>query len=524
MKKTPASIFNDVLGPVMRGPSSSHVAAASRIGRLIYISSGGGIESAIVDFDINGSLAESYDGHGSDIGLVSGLLGMELTDSKMPEALKIAKENNVNIEFRISDYGAVHPNNYRIHVTNKDGRKYLWEAISTGGGMIKFQKFNNFTIDIIGDFYELLIITTNNKNREDIKKYFDKEFKNIEYIDISKNKNDKLLIDLKSRDSFNEKNLNNIKNEFDVKDLIYIQPVLPILGSKNIKVPFNNPMEALEYAKKTDKKLWELACLYESQRGGITEKEVFKQMEKLINIMEESVRLGLEGTYYEDRILEQQSNLIDKTSNKDKLLPIDSINNMVKNITAIMEVKSSMGIIVAAPTAGACGALPGTLIAVKDSFDLNKNELIKGMLSAALIGIFIAEGSTFAAEVAGCQAECGSACGMAAAGLCEMFNGTAKQCIDSASIALQGITGLVCDPIANRVEVPCLNKNIMAGSNAISSATMGLAGYDKVIPLDETIKAIKDIGDRLPIELRCTYGGLGKTKTSNRIRKELEKK
>lgn len=187
-----------------------------------------------------------------------------------------------------------------------------------------------------------------------------------------------------------------------------------------------------------------------------------------------------------------------------------------------MEVKSSMGVIVAAPTAGSCGCLPGTLIGVGRSIGASKDEITKGMLAAGLIGIFIAESATFAAEVAGCQVECGAGSAMAAAGVAQMAGGTVEECINAASIALQNVTGLACDPVANRVEVPCLGKNIMGGSNAISSANMALAGYDKVIPLDQTIKAMYDIGLKLPLELRCTFGGLGKTEASLQIRKKLE--
>lgn len=147
--------------------------------------------------------------------------------------------------------------------------------------------------------------------------------------------------------------------------------------------------------------------------------------------------------------------------------------------------------------------------------------LTKGLLAAGLIGVFIAEQATFAAEVAGCQAECGVGSAMAAAAVVQMMGGSVAQCVDAASMAMQSITGLVCDPVANRVEVPCLGKNIMGGVNAIAAASMILAGYDKVIPLDETILAMYDIGQKLPQELRCTFGGLGKTKTSCELCKRL---
>lgn len=140
MEKMPSSIFNDVIGPVMRGPSISHVAAAARIGRLIHMSAENQVQQVIVDFDPNGSLAESYHGHGSDIGLVSGLLGMELTDPRVGISLDVAKQENVDVQFNIIDYGAVHPNNYRMKVTSGTGKTHLWEAISVGGGMIEMQK------------------------------------------------------------------------------------------------------------------------------------------------------------------------------------------------------------------------------------------------------------------------------------------------------------------------------------------------------------------------------------------------
>jgi L-serine dehydratase len=144
------------------------------------------------------------------------------------------------------------------------------------------------------------------------------------------------------------------------------------------------------------------------------------------------------------------------------------------------------------------------------------------MLAAGLIGVFIAEAATFAAEVAGCQVECGAGSAMAAAALAQMMRGSVEHCLDAASMALQNISGLVCDPVANRVEVPCLGKNVMCGLNAVASANMALAGFDKVIPLDQTIAAIYDIGRKLPLELRCTLGGLGRTEASALIREKLE--
>lgn len=158
MAKLPASLFNDVIGPVMCSPSSSHVAGATRIGILVHQSLGGDVRSVLVEFNANGSLAESYHGHGSDIGFVSGLLDIDLTDPRVPDACTIAERGGVEVAFSILDYGASHPNNHRIAVAGGDGRTPHWEAVSVGGGMVEMQRFEGFPMSIDGDYHEYLLL------------------------------------------------------------------------------------------------------------------------------------------------------------------------------------------------------------------------------------------------------------------------------------------------------------------------------------------------------------------------------
>jgi len=166
--------------------------------------------------------------------------------------------------------------------------------------------------------------------------------------------------------------------------------------------------------------------------------------------------------------------------------------------------------------------LPGACLAVADEMDLSDEAVAKAMLAAGLIGVFIATHSTFAAEVAGCQAECGAAASMAAAALVTLGDGSTSQAIAAASMALQSSLGMICDPVASRVEVPCLGKNVLAASNALSSANMALADYDAVIPLDEVIETADRVGRSLPRELRCTaLGGLSVSKTAQEIAAHL---
>jgi L-serine dehydratase len=245
-------------------------------------------------------------------------------------------------------------------------------------------------------------------------------------------------------------------------------------------------------------------------------------MQEIILIMESSIQTGIEGTSYQDRILGYQSGAFRTQMNRNNLLDGGILNQIILYVTALMEMKSSMGVIVAAPTAGSCSGLPGACIGAAHAMGLPVEEMAKAMLSAGMIGIFIAAHATFAAEVGGCQAECGAASGMAAASLVCLSHGTVQQALNAASMALQNILGMICDPVANRVEVPCLGKNVLAASNALACANMALANFDAVIPLDEVIETMDRVGKSLPVQLRCTaLGGLSTTPTSKKIEQRL---
>jgi L-serine dehydratase len=221
-------------------------------------------------------------------------------------------------------------------------------------------------------------------------------------------------------------------------------------------------------------------------------------------------------------VLHHQSGRFAEMMAAGRLLDGGALNRIILYVTALMEVKSSMGVIVAAPTAGACAALPGAVIAMAESMNQSEEDMAKAMLSAGLIGVFIATRWTYAAELGGCQAEGDTAGSMGAPALDTLAGGSRDQALAAASMAFQSMLGLICDPIANRVEAPCLGKNVMAASNALSCANMALAGYDPLIPLDEVIDAAKNVSAMMPREHRCTsLGGLATTPTSLEIERKL---
>jgi len=301
--------------------------------------------------------------------------------------------------------------------------------------------------------------------------------------------------------------------------------VLPIASRKDTRVPFTTCEEMLAYDAARNIPLWKLAAEYEMTRGNLTEAEVIAKMVDIVRILRRSIQQGIAGTQYDDRVLGHQSGKFNELMQAGRLLNGGVLNRIVLYVTALMEVKSSMGVIVAAPTAGACAALPGAVIAMAEEMKLSEEAMAKAMLASGLIGAFIATRWTFAAEVGGCQAEGGSAAAMAAAALVTLADGNLQQAVAAASMAFQSMLGLICDPVANRVEVPCLGKNVLAASNAVSCANMALADYDPVIPFDEVIQTAQRVAAQMPRELRCTaLGGLSITKTSLAIEAKLTAK
>ena len=511
------SIFNDVIGPVMRGPSSSHCAAALRIGLIARALMQGVIDNVLVECDAQGSLALTFDNQGSDIGLWGGLLGWDATNDRLAQSEQTLHAAGVTTEVRVGNFGDLHPNTYRLTLKNSR-EKHKLVAISTGGGMIEIISIDDVPITILGDQHETLIfvgqaglgvLTLLERHLADEK------IKLNSHAGVT-------IVQVRGKVDIEEL-LAPMKGQAGQLVIRTIEPVMPVLAMEQELLPFLTCQEMLEYNAQTSLTLWQLAVKYESARGGMAEHEVFERMRQIAGVMRRAIDAGLAGTEYDDRILGWQSGKYKELMEQGRLLDAGVLNAILLAVTATMECKSSMGLVVAAPTAGSCGVLPGTCLAAAEFLGLDEDAAVKALLAAGIIGVFIARGATFSAEIGGCQAECGSASGMSAAGLVTLAGGSLEQAVAAASMALQSSLGMICDPIANRVEAPCLGKNAMAAANALSSANMALAGFDHLIPFDEVLAAMDQVGRSLPHALRCTgLGGLSLTKTSRAIEERLK--
>jgi L-serine dehydratase len=543
------SIFNDVIGPVMRGPSSSHCAAAVRIGRLARDLMGGKIREVLVEFHPDGSLATTHESQGSDMGLFGGLLGWEATDERLVDSADGLRRAGISVEIRLTEFPAFHPNTYRITLRNDRGVHRL-TALSTGGGIIRVVEIDGIPLSLAGDFHETLVFLDGGGGTgPELEALCDRLRTGMEADEVllhwkgegpdggsatgapGETGPSGALIQIKAQGFPSLQHLAELCAGYPVFEIRTLAPVLPIHSRKGMEVPFLTAEGLLAHKEREvreggrDRGLWGLAVLYESSRGGISPEEVLDRMRDIVCIMEGSVQEGLAGTDFDDRILPPQTGAFQEHMEAGRLLDAGMLNRILLYVSAIMEVKSSMGVVVAAPTAGSCGALPGAVLGAGHVLGLSRENMARALLAAGIIGVFITAGSTFAAEVCGCQAECGAGSGMAAAALVTLAGGSTEQAVGAASMALQNTLGMICDPVANRVEVPCLGRNALAASNALACANMALAGFDEVIPLDEVIQAMDEVGKSLPHQLRCTaLGGLSVTSTSRRIGARLERR
>ena len=204
--------------------------------------------------------------------------------------------------------------------------------------------------------------------------------------------------------------------------------------------------------------------------------------------------------------------------NKKKNICGDVLQKAMTYAMAVLEVNASMGLIVAAPTAGSAGVVPGMMLALQECYRISDQRIVDALFNAGAVGYLAMRNATVAGAVGGCQAEVGAASGMAAAALVDIKGGTAEQCAEAFAMALTNLEGLVCDPVAGLVEIPCIKRNVIGAMNAVSAADMALAGVVGHIPADEVIDAMAEVGNAMSKDLRETgIGGLAGTPTGRAI-------
>jgi len=285
---------------------------------------------------------------------------------------------------------------------------------------------------------------------------------------------------------------------------------------------FRNVAELVELAEQNKVKIAEVMIRQEIEVTGRSREDIIAQMDNNLSVMERAVERGLNGVKSHSGLTGGDAVLLQKYIESGKSLSGNLLLDAVSKAVATNEVNAAMGIICATPTAGSAGVVPGTLFAVKEKLKPTRMEMIEYLFTTAAFGFVVANNASISGAAGGCQAEVGSAAGMAAAAIVEMAGGTPQQSAEAFAITLKNMLGLVCDPVAGLVEVPCVKRNAMGASNAITAADMALAGVTSRIPCDEVIGAMYAIGETMPSALRETAeGGLAATPTGRRLEEEI---
>ena len=287
---------------------------------------------------------------------------------------------------------------------------------------------------------------------------------------------------------------------------------------------FVSIQELVALATSQNKSISEVMIEQEMEMTQQSREFIWAKMEKNLQTMKNAVERSVQGqgVFSPTGLTGGDAVKMKKYREKGKTLSGDNILAGVQYALGTNEVNAAMGIVCAKPTAGASGTLPGVVFSISDSMELTHEQQVRFLFTASAFGMVVANNAMIAGAMGGCQAEVGSASAMSAAAAVEAAGGTPQQCSEAFSIALGNLLGLVCDPVAGLVEIPCVKRNALGAGNALIAADMALAGITNVIPADETIEAMRSIGRRMPSELRETgLGGTAATRTGLAIKMKI---
>lgn len=286
---------------------------------------------------------------------------------------------------------------------------------------------------------------------------------------------------------------------------------------------YNSISELSQRAEEMNIKISELALKDQAVLMEKDEDDLKSTMRTMLEVMRQSTK---EGIHSEKRSISGLTGgdayKLDQVVKEGRTICGSMLGKALTKALSASETNACMGKIVAAPTAGSCGILPAVLMTIAEERNIDDEELVMALFTASAIGMVIANKASISGAEGGCQAECGSASAMAAAALVELCGGTPAMVGHACAISLKSVLGLVCDPVAGLVEIPCIKRNAMGAANAFVAAELALAGIESKIPVDEVIHAMKTIGDSmLPALKETAEGGLAATPTAKKYMKQV---
>jgi L-serine dehydratase len=504
----PISIFNHVLGPVMRGPSSSHTAAPFHIGTLARALLGEQPRSATFLFDPGGSFAEVYRQQSSDLGFAAGLMGWEIADERFPQALDLAAAQGLRIAFAVEPLAdADHPNTVEIRLEGGSGRRLRAVAQSVGGGAVVFTRLDDWPVRLTGDAHDVLAVM--DEGAEAVVRQALAQGGDLTAQPARQERDGQVLLHARLRSPLDTGGCSLLEALPGVRR-VWASPA--IFFAPCGEPLFSSSAEMVALAEERGQSLGRIALAYESALLRLSADDVLAEAMRRFEVMRAAALRGLDKDLPSMQLLRPSARRIYRAEAEGRVAVGGIHTRAAARAMAVMHVNGFGGVVCAAPTAGAAGVVPGVVVTLAEERGMSREETALALLAASAVGVVLGTRATFAAEVAGCQVEIGAAGAMAAAAVVEAAGGSAHQAADAAAIAFQNTMGSVCDPVQGIVEIPCHTRNGVAAASAFVCADLVLGGYVNPIPLDETVDAAYAVGRMLPREIKCTaLGGLAQT-------------
>jgi L-serine dehydratase len=437
-----------------------------------------------------------------------GFLNRPLTESSFFEALRLAEDSGVDLQFEVRPLQKPdHPNTVEFELEDEDGKQLYLVGRSIGGGEVEIVQVNRWPVLMDGSAFEVLVDTSPGDGTRVLQILTSDEGALGEAKVLEFDGRDAVLL-RRSQPLTAEARSTLTSSGTDTR----IYESAPVYFVPSGRPTFDSAAEIVDRSQQGPLSLGQVAADYESSLLDLPIDEILAEMLRRYDVMLESVELGLSPEFDGMQLLEPTAGAIFRAEASHRLSSRSLHTRAAARSMAVMHVDGAMGVVCAAPTGGSAGVLPGALVTLAEEHRLTRQKIALALLAAGALGVVVAKRATFAAEVAGCQVEIGAAGAMAAAAVVDAVGGSAQQAVDAAAIAFQNTMGLVCDPVKGMVEIPCHTRNAVAAANAFICADLVLGGYQNPIPLDETIDAVYAVGKAMPRELLCTAeGGLAAT-------------
>jgi L-serine dehydratase len=485
-----------------------------------HILLGGAPESIELHFYGN-ALARTYKGHLSDSAIVAGLLGYGEDAPIVRTALDEAARRGIPVTYHTEYESDRNPNTVDMRLS-RNGKTLRVVGITVGGGEILMTEFGKFPIRLRGSEEGILFTADRSFDANGLESLLGEKPLGVVRAEEG---NDALWTCLLDRVPSPEI-AGRLRASRGVSDVFPLSAVLDY-KLRDTNALFTSFDGMLRLAEDRKCSLPQIATEYECRRSGLAESDVRARIARIWGTMKESVENGIRGK--NDLV----AGLVPGDCGARMLRAVEegrtvggrTLGKAVARAIAAMETNACARCVVAAPTAGSCGVVPGALITAVEERNASDDEAVDALLAAAVTGTLIAMRASLSGSIGGCQAEIGVASAMAGAALVQLAGGTPGQVAHGMALAMKNILGLICDPVAGPVEIPCIKRNGIGVANAFAAADMALSGLESAIPPDEVVGALANTQQLLPPELRGTMkGGLGSTPTAMRLKEEWNRK